>query len=1391
MIAGLTVYVSTMDWNSRKDDIAARFSEMIGKKIEFTNNISVSLFPHPHLSVDGINILSPNGSETIAKIGRMETGISLRSLLSGTPDINSVELYEAELWYTVGKEGNSNWSWNRGSQLMDDGEESAYLRNFNIQNSIIHYMNKKYDISFDLEQFNADIQAESLTGPYRIDGNFMKGNNHFGIALSVNDLTQMEDVPVSFALTDPNSEGYLRYDGTYNTENRYIHGDFTGGSAKTADFINNVLGKSVLSEEYNIPAQFSVNAQTEYGALHLKSLVVKLGQLIEGSGSVEVNFSEQQDQRSKVDIRYQMVEADIRPLMLFFKHEFELYKSEQKTFEPDSKYDVSFDLSSEKLVISGEPTGFLENVSAKGEWKNNDFTLNEFYAACPGNIVLNMSGSIVEEDSQPHYFLKVAADGQNLLSLINALGIKLDSPVQSSYHDVQIEFDLAGNNKKAEVSNVKLAMDKMKTEGKMQVDFDRKNRYIIELSADKINFDNYLETVESKDDLIEAVKDDFQRLGFLKDIPVHIDFSASDVIFRSIAFEKVSIVADNEGDVLKLDKIDIGNVLDTKVQADLSLSGLGSDGFVINYANYDLMTKNAKQVIAKLGLNFPKWKIFENSELKVLGSLKGDLKNFDINFQTMGDDLYFSYNGQLLQKENLEFVGQIELKTTHIGRLIQSLNGKEISISNSALNCSGNLSGTRYDWNFEKAKCLLGTSEYRGTLSVKSDKNYQIKSDVEITDFDLSNVIKLQEGGTEIKSDSLYTDNFIARPNFSRNIINFDVYRNVDMDINLKAQKFSYKNIKGEQLQTHLTNAQNVMQIKDLKFKHKDADFKGDIQIDYIQNPRIKGILNVDHFNIIDLGGKIYKLSLKNLKMESNFESAASSLNDFASGISGEIKFSADNALINGMDFSNINEDIRGRKYSEGTFQVVRDNLQQGVSEFDFLNGQISMSNGILELRDTVMKNPLVQLLFSGKISLSEWKMNIDVQTQMLQLNEIPYFEFSLNGMINKPTLDVNVEKLVQKYDEHWEQVSLQEQQRKEREQKALEKRMSDVQIKVTDLSTELNKYLATLETYHSSSDIDESKLWYQKKIDTFAEINKVIDSMQSVARQNGYTEKDVVSIEKDCNAYNLKLKQLIAEINQYYVRDLHQKIIRTQDLADNLEAKRIELYNDYQKMLQDDFEILMKIDASQYMINNTDMKMKQTRLANLNENLHDLYKNFKKEYQSKNRYAKIQDQEVALSELKFSLQKMQEQYSLLENVRNDISDMLLKLVNERQKEYDMKNALAQGPETKSVNEDLLKKQSQEVSEIYQNATESETDEKQVESDGNDQKKTEMNTDSREETPVKEEDNHKVLNGVSGKIVTSYDVKDRTIQGTEKTSNILKPITNDVPVLSGTIKVKE
>lgn len=73
---GLATYVSMVDWNKYRQEIADKFSEATGKKIEFSGPIKVELWPQPTLNAKNVKIVNPNNMDDIlATIDSLNTSI--------------------------------------------------------------------------------------------------------------------------------------------------------------------------------------------------------------------------------------------------------------------------------------------------------------------------------------------------------------------------------------------------------------------------------------------------------------------------------------------------------------------------------------------------------------------------------------------------------------------------------------------------------------------------------------------------------------------------------------------------------------------------------------------------------------------------------------------------------------------------------------------------------------------------------------------------------------------------------------------------------------------------------------------------------------------------------------------------------------------------------------------------------------------------------------------------------------------------------------------------------------------------------------------------------------------------------------------------------------------
>ena len=1399
VVGGLFYYVTHIDWNAQKENIAARFSKTSGRKIEFTGNLSVSLFPSPHLEASDVNILNDETSEKLATVATLEAELSLRALLKGIPDIQSMTLIGSEFWFIVDENGVSNWHQKQKSELLDMDLETG-LQKLNVRNSLVHYRNKKYEFNQELTQVNAEILAKSLVGPYRLDGNFVKDSDHFGVAVNIGDFSQADDVSVSFALTHPNSESFLRYDGTYNFLTGNFKGDLSGNAKRAADFINIVFGQPWLSDEFNRQLLFSVTTESDKKALKLSSFAIKFSDYVEGSGQIDIPWPTAEEAHPLITLQYQMVNVDVQPLLLRLHQHIKNWQQQNK-YAPDWPYNVQFDLESERVILSNKPGGFVENVSAKGTWQNNELNIDEAYIACPGNIVLTLSGNVRAENDLPRYFAKVKFEGKHLLEFLNTFGAEITPPNQSAYRNINLEFNLIGNPLVGTLNETKLTLDKAHYQMTGQYDLTtEKPTFQLNVTADKVNFDNYLPAQDASLDTKQAFDADLQKLATLRSNNWKIDFITDSAVIRGVPYNGFGFQLSTEDNILHLVDVKADDVLGAKIRLSADIGNLDSDSLVIRALEYDISTSDISPILTKLQLNLPYPDLYKNKNFQSSGNFKGNSEQTDANLNAKIGNLQFSYSGNIDRQQEIHLDGHGEIKTINLGELINNL-GSEFKklTNNSVFNCAGNIKGHSANWQLSDLDCVLGTAQYSGNLDIKTSETLtDISGDIKASEFDLSMVLDIKSEGKKTAAKTAQ-NTFLNKPNWKDDTVNYDFFKNKVIDLKLDTDKAFYENALFNRLTAHVQNNANVLTLEDLSFEYKNADYSGAVQINYADTPKISGNIRGGNIRLSNIGGSIYKVTDGNLNFSTTFSANATSEAAFMNSITGILEFVIDSLNMNGFDFSAIVKDLQAREYAKGLFQVVHDSLQSGYTYFENLTGQVEISNGAINFNSLVLKNNDVTIIPTGQAQIASWQTENQWTVTLNQRPDVPAFTFSLNGAIDKPTLEIKIDDIVKKYDEFWEKEAAVKRQKQEAEQREKERLMQNAQQQV---SKALDKLKTVNEAYLQSRNLTTlpaSIAQYDKYLNRLEAIKTALSDLQSLPQRQNYQNEDSQKIEQQAQQYLEEMQDIEAERQPLYEEDVRARFAATKDTVQSMKDNNTAFYDSYQKMLQDKFAELRNYKSISYMLNNNDLLDMQRQIDQLRNDFWEKCYQFSDKFTQYIGIEKIEDIEDATA----NLQKNIDDIAYIQNQMNDLQQTMEKqldtIIAERKKVFEEEEAKAAEEEAarlakEEAEQAALKRAAEKVQaktetkenltpEPFKKSTSQKDDtDKSVQSDT----KADLQKVKNQNT-LQTLDNILINNEVSGTITKSYeDVPEYKLPGL----GILEPIEGSMPETSGKIIVK-
>ena len=1385
-VGGLFAYVSQMDWNTQKDMVSSQLSEMTGKKIKFSGNLQVALLPHPQLVADNVQIINPQTGEKLASVKRLETEVSLPSLLQGKPDVQSLSLEGFEAWFNFSEQGVSNWH-QKEKAVGFVGSNSFNLHSFSVKKSTLHFNHKKYNIAFILTDFNA---AE---GPYRLDGNFLKDNDRYGLALGLDALSQLEDVDMSMVITHPRTESNLRYDGSYNAASDGAKGVISGQSQKTAEFVNAVFNDKVLRDDYNEPIMFSADVETSTTDTKITNLVVKFDNIFEGAGNVDIT-APTKDSNRVIDLKYQLVNLNFVPFKQLIADEFtEIQKGEK--YEPNTGIDVKYDISAERVTISDSPTGIFENVSAKGEWKNNEFVLSDFYAGCPGNIVLNIKASLLEKEGQPLYYANVTLDGQNMLSLLNALDIKLKAPRQSSYRDVNLGFDIYGNSKILNVENFALKMDKADINADISADLID-NEYTIKVNADILNLDNYIFPLQSEEEskISDIVIAETRRMEWLRDNKLDVSVKAKSATFNGVSARDVNIeFITNGAGVVVLENASMSNLLGSDIELSGIAENFGGDKIKFRDVTYNVESANIKMLADKLQISLPKWPIFEQDNFIETGVLGGNFRIGYVYSLSKVGDISLRYDGILKnENETLNFDGSVLLKTSHVENLLKllvgNINGK---IYRGPLVAKFDVKGNSKNWQADAADIQMGVDKYKANAEIsEEDDVYKIKGGIETDELNLLNWINVQKTKALPNFGATDENTFIAKPDFSGDVINYNSYKNLDLDIDLRAKRGSYGNYIMDNLKTHIINTQNDLQFQNLSFENKDHQVSGQLQINYAQTPQMQGKLLVTYPSVSNLGGSVYALDASDVIIEIDFNTSAATIADMIGGLKGQASVSGKTLNIKGINLKSIYEDLESRTLSKGLYQLVRDNVQNGNTEFGEFKIEAILNNGVITVKPETIQNDFAEVKVSGGINVKEWKINQTLAVKYPVLKDIPSYSVIFSGMLNKPVVDISVEEIAKKYDVHWKKIEEEELKKQEELRQQKEQKINEMQNKIDEVNENITSVMKEIEDLSSKSLTKEIAKKYHDKTDALNETVRKLEDLKTKLSSN-VSDEDMQLYDNEIENYKQQIAGIPTEIQSYRTEDVDNRKSEMTAQENNVYSKINDLYNDFENMWRDDREKLTQYNSLSYIDENIELTNIKHFINENKNSVDSIHSDFESRMNSFVYAENIEEKYSMINIMDNLIEQEEEMFSKMQKAHQQVADKLLKIVDERRIVYEREQQKAEEEKRKQAEIDAQNLLiNNNPNPVIDNATNIEDNNQSIsEEKGNVFEITgKYNEDASvgDISGVEESPSAKVR----GKIITKYGEQKDTGVAQKNTGGLLSPASGVAQKVSGTIKVK-
>ena len=401
--AGAAFYITNIDWNQHKDKIAEQFYQLTGKTVSFDGRLSFKIFPSPYLNAVDAKIYNESeaGGKPLMEIKNVVAELSLMPLLGGEFHVKKMILDGVVI----------NIDWDKGGlswqndlspdqrQMMED--TTMVLNGVSLRNAEVNFEAQEAGVDLHLTNLNGEVIAQGIFGPFRIEGNYLKGSTPEGFALSIGKLSENYATSLNMVVTHPQSDSYVRFDGSFHLINKVLNGNVIIESQQPSDFINANFADAKVPVQYNQPAALGFDIALNPQKLSLSNIVLKYGNT-QGAGTLEMPLDNTNVPEIKTNFNFTDLELD--PIVGFLRERIETYK--ENSFSPSYPVDLTAGIKAVRASYDGQG---LKELDAGFSLDGSTVKLDKLNVVLPGNTTLTMNGSVYPHQDELYFESDIAA----------------------------------------------------------------------------------------------------------------------------------------------------------------------------------------------------------------------------------------------------------------------------------------------------------------------------------------------------------------------------------------------------------------------------------------------------------------------------------------------------------------------------------------------------------------------------------------------------------------------------------------------------------------------------------------------------------------------------------------------------------------------------------------------------------------------------------------------------------------------------------------------------------------------------------------------------------------------------------------------------------------------
>lgn len=1040
---------SFIDANQYKGIIAEKVHTATGRALIIEGDIDLAILPAPALSVYQIRLANLEGafSPDMAKLAALRIRIALFPLFAGRIQVESISLIDPVIDLEILANGRPNWEFApektkeenaappeevAPEKTVETDSDAIQVEYFSIENGTLVYRDSRSGTLERIERLNADIRAESLTGPFRMRGDFVARGIPISLNAASGRLVEGPGIPINFEVDLAEAGTVFAFSGTLSAPNPT--GVLTGTlSAKSDNLATLIAGIGAKNGETSPPGflaqKFSYKSSFVGSSTggELRDVALTLGETT-ANGGAKVKLGEPVNaevnvQISKVDLdrwlamNEQNVQEEKKAAPSPAKPSGEPAPAKaKKAFALPKDINLAFNLSADSIVFQGAE---IREGRVFASLVNGELALEQATVQLPGGANFSLFGFVSAAGETLQFDGDLDFHTDNLRSLLNWLRVDIVDIPADRMRKFSLVSKVTASEKAASLKKTTLKLDESQITGDSSLAFGKRPSLRGDFSMNRLNLDAYLkkEKKQAKGNTPlqsspsakggKEGKEDSKSLDALNNFDADLVFNLARLTFQSQTLSGIRLNGALRGGQLSIREARVTDVAGTSVQASGVLSKLTETPEMD--VQFNLRSRDIGQ-LALLAGGSPSPALAKLGATTLDARLAGSFDRLTLHAELGAAQGAVRVDGEI---GNFPDAPNFNLRTTakhpNLASLLQTFDYRPQASKLGDLNLQAQLKGTNTAFDVSKLDGRVGPVKLAGDLAMKLDGTRPAVTakldtgEIPLHLFlpagkDAKPAVTRQKGQTAPAGRD-------GGERWSKDLLDLSALRLVDADVDVSVAALVYDNIRVEQPRLMIVLKDGALELHELSGSLFDGSFDAKARIADSTPAAVTGTLVVQNANIRKalFASSGFDLGDGNLAFDLKFNALGKSSYELVSALNGNANILVKNGLVRGFDLDALSARLEKLNSPEAFLGVLDSALSGGETRFQDLRGSVRIVNGVARMEGMRMQAQSGSAHISGNVDLPQWQMDLRTDFRLASEPDAPVFGMLIKGPIDNP----------------------------------------------------------------------------------------------------------------------------------------------------------------------------------------------------------------------------------------------------------------------------------------------------------------------------------------------------------------------------------------------------